>query len=89
MTVTVAYIIVKMIIGVGNDMEDPFGFDESDLPLEKFCETVEKQINAIDERAHMDPYNLAYEPNFDSRPPSCDIEVGATENTPLVIGNGH
>jgi putative membrane protein len=29
--VLVIYIATKMIINVGNDMEDPFGFDESDL----------------------------------------------------------
>jgi predicted membrane chloride channel (bestrophin family) len=29
--VLVIYIAMKMIINVGNDMEDPFGFDESDL----------------------------------------------------------
>lgn len=94
--VLVAYVIVKMIVGLGNDMEDPFGHDESDLPLEKFCVTIEKQINAIDERAHMIPYNLAYGPNkFTSAPPSregslgYDIEVGVTESTPLVTTNGH
>jgi len=31
--------------------EDPFGDDESDLPLGKFCEEIHKQITAIDERA--------------------------------------
>mmetsp|Transcript_13953 Transcript_13953/g.24887 ORF Transcript_13953/g.24887 Transcript_13953/m.24887 type:complete len:382 (-) Transcript_13953:54-1199(-) len=56
------YIVVKMIIGLGNDMEDPFGHDESDLPLEKYCMTVEYQINAVDERSHMIPYNIAYGP---------------------------
>ncbi|KAL7529637.1 hypothetical protein ACHAWF_003060, partial [Thalassiosira exigua] len=60
--VLVAYVTVKMIIGLGNDLEDPFGHDESDLPLEKFCETVEKQINAIEERTESIAYDLAYGP---------------------------
>mmetsp|Transcript_24232 Transcript_24232/g.34666 ORF Transcript_24232/g.34666 Transcript_24232/m.34666 type:complete len:377 (-) Transcript_24232:170-1300(-) len=49
--VLIVYIIVKMITRVGTYMEDPFGDDESDLPLGKFCEEIHKQITAIDERA--------------------------------------
>jgi len=60
--VLVIYIAMKMIIGVGNDMEDPFGLDESDLPLESFCATIESQINAIEERRHVVNYDLAYGP---------------------------
>ena len=60
--VLVIYIAMKMIIGVGNDMEDPFGLDESDLPLESFCATIESQINAIEERRHVVKYDLAYGP---------------------------
>ena len=43
--------------------EDPFGQDESDLPLERFCEEVEKQINAIDERAKIITFDFAYGPS--------------------------
>jgi len=32
-------------------IEDPFGHDESDLPLEKFCEEVDRQVTAVDDRA--------------------------------------
>ena len=55
----IIYIVVKLIVGVGNDMEDPFGHDESDLPLplDGFCTTIERQINAIDERADKKPRN--------------------------------
>mmetsp|Transcript_13743 Transcript_13743/g.23350 ORF Transcript_13743/g.23350 Transcript_13743/m.23350 type:complete len:403 (-) Transcript_13743:528-1736(-) len=61
--VLIVYTIVKMIIGVGSDMEDPFGHDESDLPLEKFCEEVDKQITAVDERAKLITFfDLAYGP---------------------------
>ena len=55
------YIAIKMIVGVGNDMEDPFGDDESDLPLESYCATIETQINAIEERRAVE-YDLAYGP---------------------------
>ena len=45
-----------------HSQEDPFGDDESDLPLEKFCKEVEKQITAVDERAKLITYDLAYGP---------------------------
>ena len=45
-----------------HSQEDPFGDDESDLPLEKFCEEVEKQITAVDERAKLISFDLAYGP---------------------------
>eukprot|EP00984_Skeletonema_dohrnii_P038846 scaffold42582_cov255-Skeletonema_dohrnii-CCMP3373.AAC.1 len=60
--VLIVYTIVKMIIGVGSDMEDPFGHDESDLPLEKFCEEIDKQITAVDERAKIITFDLARGP---------------------------
>eukprot|EP00985_Skeletonema_marinoi_P022062 scaffold13849_cov142-Skeletonema_marinoi.AAC.1 len=52
-----------MIIGVGSDMEDPFGHDESDLPLEKFCEEVDRQITAVDERAKLITFDIAHGPS--------------------------
>ena len=42
--------------------EDPFGHDESDLPLEKFCEEIDKQITAVDERAKIITFDLATGP---------------------------
>mmetsp|Transcript_8540 Transcript_8540/g.14823 ORF Transcript_8540/g.14823 Transcript_8540/m.14823 type:complete len:455 (-) Transcript_8540:326-1690(-) len=60
--ITMVYIIVKMIIGVGSNMEDPFGHDESDLPLGKFCREIERQINATDQRRQIITYNLALGP---------------------------
>uniref|UniRef100_A0A7R9ZD09 Bestrophin homolog n=1 Tax=Pseudictyota dubia TaxID=2749911 RepID=A0A7R9ZD09_9STRA len=99
--VLVIYIAVKMIIGVGNDMEDPFGHDVSDLPLEKFCTTIERQIEAIGQRADMAGYNLAYGPSVGkmgfpgSSSSSCttlapisdddDIEVGPILETDAFI----
>lgn len=49
----IIYVVAKMIVGVGNDLENPFRHDESDLPLEKFCATVERQILAVHERSGM------------------------------------
>ncbi|EJK70422.1 hypothetical protein THAOC_08223 [Thalassiosira oceanica] len=64
---TTVYITFKMFVGIGDDMEDPFGHDESDLPLEKFCETIETQVGAVTNRATILPYNIAYGPVL-SRP---------------------
>ena len=56
------YLVIKMIVGVGNDMEDPFGYDASDLPLEQFCDIVKYQIYAIQDRNDKISYNLANGP---------------------------
>jgi len=45
-----------------HSQEDPFGYDESDLPLEKFCKEVDKQITAVAERAKIITFDLAYGP---------------------------
>ena len=42
--------------------EDPFGHDESDLPLEKFCQEIDTQITAVDERAKFITYDLSRGP---------------------------
>ena len=93
--VLVAYVVVKMILGVGNDMEDPFGHDESDLPLDGFCATIEKQINAIDERAHEILYDIACGPALagsaveGSKTNAGDFGLQVSEHTPLVKKNGN
>eukprot|EP00580_Thalassiosira_gravida_P016481 CAMPEP_0201676062 /NCGR_PEP_ID=MMETSP0494-20130426/40989_1 /ASSEMBLY_ACC=CAM_ASM_000839 /TAXON_ID=420259 /ORGANISM="Thalassiosira gravida, Strain GMp14c1" /LENGTH=564 /DNA_ID=CAMNT_0048158683 /DNA_START=28 /DNA_END=1722 /DNA_ORIENTATION=- len=38
---------VKLIIVIGSELEDPFGDDVTDLPMHKFCEAIETQIEAI------------------------------------------
>ena len=50
-----------------HSQEDPFVHDESDLPREKFCEEVDKQITAVDERAKFITFDLAYGPASLSR----------------------
>eukprot|EP00585_Thalassiosira_rotula_P010258 CAMPEP_0196143088 /NCGR_PEP_ID=MMETSP0910-20130528/12608_1 /TAXON_ID=49265 /ORGANISM="Thalassiosira rotula, Strain GSO102" /LENGTH=501 /DNA_ID=CAMNT_0041404481 /DNA_START=188 /DNA_END=1693 /DNA_ORIENTATION=+ len=42
---------VKLIIVIGSELEDPFGDDVTDLPMQKFCEAIETQIEAIFEDA--------------------------------------
>jgi ion channel-forming bestrophin family protein len=32
---------------IGVEIEDPFGFDENDLPLERFCQTIERNLLAV------------------------------------------
>ena len=32
---------------IGVEIEDPFGEDDNDLPLERFCETIERNLLAL------------------------------------------
>ncbi|KAL8697897.1 MAG: hypothetical protein Q9201_006866 [Fulgogasparrea decipioides] len=41
-----AYIILG-IAAIGREIENPFGRDENDLPLDKFCQGLEDEINVI------------------------------------------
>ncbi len=45
-TVVGAYIILG-IAAIGREIEDPFGYDENDLPLERYCQQIEDEINVI------------------------------------------
>ncbi len=45
-TVVGAYIILG-IAAIGREIEDPFGHDENDLPLERYCQQIEDEINVI------------------------------------------
>jgi putative membrane protein len=49
MTVMVAFVAIFLII-FGSKLVDPFGDDIVDIPLERFCETIEIQVNAISDR---------------------------------------
>lgn len=69
-------------------VEDPFGHDESDLPLEKFCALIEGQINAIEERATIIPFNMAYGPGYKSgmrakSDAKMDVEMGGGDTDHL------
>ncbi|KAL9598640.1 MAG: hypothetical protein Q9219_004386 [cf. Caloplaca sp. 3 TL-2023] len=45
-TIFGAYIILG-IAAIGREIENPFGRDENDLPLDKFCQGLEDEINVI------------------------------------------
>lgn len=45
-TIVGAYIILG-IAAIGREIENPFGRDENDLPLDKFCQGLEDEINVI------------------------------------------
>lgn len=46
-TVFVSYILLG-IEEIGVEIEDPFGVDDNDLPLEKFCQTIEADLLSVD-----------------------------------------
>lgn len=45
-TVVGAYIILG-IAAIGREIEDPFGHDENDLPLDRYCKQIEDEINVV------------------------------------------
>ncbi|MBX7106252.1 MAG: bestrophin family protein [Gemmataceae bacterium] len=45
-TTLVAFVLLG-IEEIGVEIEDPFGTDDNDLPLEKFCETVERDMRSV------------------------------------------
>ena len=45
-TIVGAYIILG-IAAIGREIENPFGQDENDLPLDKFCEALEDELNVV------------------------------------------
>ncbi|KAL8659601.1 MAG: hypothetical protein Q9202_007040 [Teloschistes flavicans] len=62
-TIVGAYIILG-IAAIGREIENPFGYDENDLPLDRFCQTLEDEINIIAAR----------------RPPRLDDFVASQDN---------
>jgi len=57
------YHVVRMILVIGNDMEDPFGTDDViDLPAELFCEKIHGQIKAVYDRKITLSYDLGKGP---------------------------
>ncbi len=45
-TILVSFLLLG-IEEIGVEIEDPFGCDENDLPLEDFCQTVEKDLSVL------------------------------------------
>merc|ERR1712060_718674 len=54
--VTVVWLLMMMLSEMGSSLEDPFGTDANDLPLDKYCTAVELQIAAVTARygPHLD-----------------------------------
>jgi ion channel-forming bestrophin family protein len=49
-TIAGTFLIAYVFFGIeeiGVEIEDPFGFDENDLPLERFCQTIENNLLAV------------------------------------------
>ena len=52
-TIPVTFLVAYSLFGIeeiGVEIEDPFGFDDNDLPLERICGTIEKDLRAIMEK---------------------------------------
>ncbi|RFU26544.1 hypothetical protein B7463_g9805, partial [Scytalidium lignicola] len=45
-TIAAAYIILGLA-AIGNELENPFGNDVNDLPLDQYCEELAKEINTL------------------------------------------
>jgi ion channel-forming bestrophin family protein len=48
-TVFSAYIILGILL-IGSELENPFGNDVSDLPLDDFCKTIATELDVISSR---------------------------------------
>ncbi|HEX8535840.1 MAG TPA: bestrophin family ion channel, partial [Cystobacter sp.] len=49
-TVPVILLIAHTFLGIeeiGVEIEDPFGNDDNDLPLERICDTIQKNLTAL------------------------------------------
>lgn len=49
-TVPGTFLVAFIFFGIeeiGVEIEDPFGYDENDLPLERFCQTIEANLLAV------------------------------------------
>mmetsp|Transcript_329 Transcript_329/g.475 ORF Transcript_329/g.475 Transcript_329/m.475 type:complete len:207 (-) Transcript_329:125-745(-) len=74
----VIFMVVNMIVTIGDCMEDPFGTDLTDLPMKKFCEVIEAQITAIEKRDII-PFDLSVGPVNDVNDKSVTITFEKSE----------
>jgi len=49
--VFLASMIIMFLIVMGTKLVDPFGTDKVDIPMGRFCATIEAQVQAIDQRS--------------------------------------
>ena len=54
--------MMMMLFEMGSELEDPFGDDVTDHPLEKYCKKVELQVAAVAKR-HRGGTDLAVPPS--------------------------
>src|SRR5262245_6900782 len=57
-TVPVTLLVGYLLLGIeeiGVEIEDPFGFDENDLPLDRLCATVERNLLELLPAEHAEP----------------------------------
>ena len=60
--VVVVWVLMMGLTEMGSSLEDPFGMDPSDLPLEKYCTAIELQLAAVTKR-HTAGVDLALAPS--------------------------
>lgn len=74
-TVTTAYIALS-ILYIGNEIENPFGPDVNDLPLESYCEQIVSDINVI---AAISPVRMKAEIHSPHSKPLYPLSLGSRE----------
>ncbi len=50
LTVPVTFLVAYILLGIeeiGVEIEEPFGIDDNDLPLDRFCTTIEQNLRAF------------------------------------------
>ena len=50
--ISLATVVIMFLIVMGTKLVDPFGTDKVDIPMERFCATIEAQVQAIDQRSN-------------------------------------
>lgn len=60
-TIIGAYIILG-IAAIGREIENPFGYDTNDLPLEKFCNQIKAEVDMIAAKAPSKPEDFIASP---------------------------
>ncbi|KAJ3041510.1 hypothetical protein HDV00_009306 [Rhizophlyctis rosea] len=60
-TIPVIFLASFTLLGIesiGGEIENPFGYDDNDLPVEKFCEDTREELNSVMHReSKIDPDN--------------------------------
>ena len=57
-TILVSIAVAFILLGIeeiGVEIEDPFGFDDNDLPLEQFCATIERDLEGVAKEIDISP----------------------------------